>query len=144
MPPPCCLKSCFFPTLCSNFHNSTYFWKTTSGNPRWLPAAPCAIWLYPLTKKSIRVFLKCTANACYSFHLNCLRSHDQPWSNHCDMRFADWLQLGYELGWSQSPQDLWVSKDKLEIFEEEEEVKEEKNAGKVTKKYLPQEFYLWQ
>lgn len=44
-----------------------------------------------------------------------------------------------EWGWSQPPPEPVVSKEELEIFEEEEEVKEEKNAGKVSKEYLLQE-----
>lgn len=47
------------------------------------------------------------------------------------MRFGAGLE-------STSPEPV-VSKEELEIFEEEGEVKEEKNFGKVAKEYLLQE-----
>ena len=70
-----------------------------------------------------------------------------------------WTALGHTLGFVQSLRSEigWLastrfgagleatspepvgSKEELEIFEEEEEVKEEKNVGKVAKEYLVQE-----
>lgn len=56
------------------------------------------------------------------------------------MRFADQLKLGYELRWSQAPRKLRVSKEELKTIEQEEKVKEEEYARKITKIYSSLKF----
>lgn len=64
-----------------------YFWGSKMASRNSL----CYL-VVPINKKI--VFLACTANPWFSFHLNCFRSHVQPSANHCDVKFTDWLQLG--------------------------------------------------